>query len=133
MRKGQCHCGTVRFEFDGEPSEAGYCHCSLCRKLSGSAFATYIEVAARDFRIHAGANRLATYSLTERLSKTFCEVCGTTLFTEHASYPGFVYLSLGVLDDDDGIVPTYHQFVASKARWFDIHDDLPQFREWPDT
>lgn len=133
MRKGQCHCGTVRFEFDGEPSEVSYCHCSLCRKMSGSAFGTYIEVANKDFRILSGEDRLARYNLTGRMSKRFCEVCGTTLYSEHTSFPGFVYIGLGVIDDPRGIVPTMHQFVGSKAPWFDIHDDLPQFDEWSDV
>lgn len=130
-RTGQCQCTGIRFEFDGEPSDASFCHCAICRKLSGSAFAAYIEVATPDLRVR-GTELIASWAVTDRLTKKFCGRCGTPLFTEHASFPQFTYVSLGVLDDDRGLVPEYHQFVASKAGWYEIRDGLPQFREWPE-
>jgi hypothetical protein len=89
-------------------------------------------VATPDLRISQGANQISSFEITDRLTKKFCEKCGTPLFTEHSSFPQFTYVSLGVLDDVRGIVPEYHQFVGSKARWYAINDDLPQFKEWPD-
>lgn len=132
LRTGQCQCASIRFEFHGDPTDASFCYCSICRKLSGSAFAAYIEVAAPALRITCGEDSISSYNVTDRLKKKFCRNCGTPLFTAHSSFPEFIYISLGVLDDDRGVVPEYHQFVGSGARWYTIADDLPQFEEWPD-
>jgi len=130
-RKGQCQCGAVSFEFDVEPTDASFCHCSLCRRMSGSAFTAWCEVPADALRLSDGGERLAHYAITDRLTKHFCRACGTQIYSEHSSYPGFAYVCLGALDEDAGIVPGYHQFVGSRARWYTIVDDLPQFDEWP--
>ena len=130
-RKGRCQCALIQFEFLGEPSDVSFCHCSICRKLSGSAFAAYIEVATPNLRVSQGADRISSFAITDRLTKKFCAQCGTPLFTEHSAFPQFTYIGLGVLDDDRDIVPEYHQFVESKAKWYEINDDLPQFKEWP--
>jgi hypothetical protein len=132
VRAGQCQCGHIRFEFEGEPSDASFCYCSICQKLSGSAFAAYIEVATSDLRITQGKDQASSYNVTTCLKKKFCGTCGTPLFTEHASFPEFTYISLGVMNDHQGIVPQYHQFVGSKVKWYEISDDLPQFEQWPD-
>lgn len=54
MHKGSCLCGAVAYEIDGELGPIVYCHCSRCRKASGSAFAAVSPVAAADFRIVKG-------------------------------------------------------------------------------
>ena len=41
-----------------------------------------------------------------------------------------MHVALGSLVDDPGIRPTKHIFVGSKAPWFEITDDLPQFDEY---
>ena len=131
-RTGRCQCACVVFEFFAEPTDASFCHCSVCRKLSGSAFAAYIEVATGDLRVTAGSGSIRRYDVTARLTKKFCETCGTPMFTEHSAFPQFTYVSLGVLDDDEGVVPEYHQFTGSKAQWYAITDGLPQYEEWPE-
>lgn len=132
MHTGHCHCEAIRFEIDGEPSDVSFCHCSLCRKLSGSAFTAYFEVSQAALRIEDSDGTLEQYAVTAKLTNAFCRRCGTPLFTSHADYPDFVYPCITALDDDTGIVPEYHQFVGSKAPWHRIADDLPQYQSWPD-
>jgi hypothetical protein len=131
-RTGQCQCTAVGFAFDGEPTDASFCHCSLCRRLSGSAFGAYIEVADSEFRITSGMDRLSRYKVTQNLESLFCGTCGASVYMTHARFPGYTYISLGALIDDHGIAPQYHQFVGSKAGWHEISDALPQFEEWPE-
>ena len=45
--------------------------------------------------------------------------------------PGNYGLAMGTLDDDPGVLPSYHIFVGSKAPWYDITDHLPQFDTFP--
>ncbi len=42
----------------------------------------------------------------------------------------FLHVSMGSLVDAPTIRPTHHIFVGSKAPWFEIADDLPQFDEY---
>ncbi|MDZ7645222.1 MAG: GFA family protein [Woeseiaceae bacterium] len=129
---GGCQCGGVRFYYEGPYTDVGYCHCSLCRQQSGSAFATYMEVPEDRFHVAEGRDLLVRYGSTDRLDRYFCRNCGVTLYSTHRSFPGCVYISVGMLDSDEGIEPTHHQFVASKAKWYDIADALPQAADWPE-
>jgi hypothetical protein len=61
----------------------------------------------------------------------FCRVCGSPLLSRFDYDPAFHGLPLGALDDDPGVKPKRHVFVAYKAPWFEITDDLPQFPELP--
>jgi hypothetical protein len=133
LRTRRCLCAGVRFEFDRKPADASFCHCSICRKLRGSAFAAYFEVAKSALRVAEGSRFISSYAATSRLTKRFCGKCGTPLFTYHSEFPGFAYVSLGALDDDRDVAPEYHQFDSSKAGWYEMLDGLPQFREWSDT
>lgn len=133
METGQCLCGQVRFEFDGEPADASYCHCSLCRRLTGSAFGAWCEVPDDRFRWSAGEDSVSTYPITERLHSFFCNRCGATVAATHAGWPGLYYILMGTLDSDQIMAPRYHVFTASKAAWYRIHDSLPQYDEWQDA
>ena len=131
-RTGGCFCKAVRFAIGAELRDVGFCHCSVCRRMNGSAFGAYCEVPNTELDWLCGTEKLTTYLATERLEKLFCSICGAGLLTRHSGFPGFSYVSLGVLDDDSGIKAEYHQFVASRARWHDIADGLPRFDEWPE-
>jgi hypothetical protein len=129
MGTGHCHCGAIRYEFDGKPTNASYCHCSLCRRLTGSAFAPWCEVQSKDLRWSGGDN-LQKYNLSERYAVSFCRACGAPLAATHSKWPGATYLLMGALEDDTGVVPQYHIFTGSKAPWYEIRDPLPQHERW---
>ena len=130
MFTGNCLCDQVRFEFECTPTDVSVCHCSICRRTTGSAFGAYIKVSDEDLKLTDGADLLSSYNVTDKLSTRFCRNCGSTVFAKHDDYPGSVYVSLGAMAEDSGISPTYHEFVGSKARWYEIQDPLPQFEEW---
>jgi len=50
VTSGSCLCGKVSYEFSGNLGIFQYCHCSRCRKFTGSAFASNILVALDDFK-----------------------------------------------------------------------------------
>jgi len=132
MHTGHCHCGRIRFVFDGEPSGASFCHCSICRRMTGSAFGAWCEVPYRNFRWLKGRDQVSKYAVTDRLGTLFCRTCGVVVLAEHRDWPGFRYIALGALDGDVEIVPEYHQFTACKAPWYRIHDPIPQYESWPE-
>ena len=131
MIRASCLCGDVRFEISGEPSGASHCHCSMCRKAHGAAFGTYAAVQASDFRVVSGADRIMRYRSSPGIVRTFCARCGSTLQWLRESKPDIVDVALGILDDDPGVRPDRHIYVASKAPWHEIADRLPQHDTHP--
>ncbi len=123
---GGCLCGGVRFEVTGPFLRAGHCHCSRCRKHSGTAVCTQVRVARAGFRLTAGADLVKTYKPGVGASKAFCVVCGSSLFGGDWPDGEEVSIRMGAFDGDPGIRPQYHTFVASKAPWDTITDDLPR-------
>ncbi|MFI5314998.1 MAG: GFA family protein [Myxococcota bacterium] len=108
-----------------------YCHCSDCRRASGSAFAANAGVARQDFRVAAGTDLLRSYESSPNKFRWFCSRCGSPIYTVIPSEPNGVRIRLGTLEDDPGIRPDFHIFVGSKAPWHAITDELAQFAEWP--
>ena len=131
MLRGSCLCGGVRYENSGALSYPLNCHCSMCRKAHGAAFRTRARVKVEDFRWTQGAEQVTYYESSPGNHRGFCRVCGSPLLSRFDHEPRFYGLPLGALDDDPGIKPGLHVFVASKAPWHDITDALPQFAELP--
>lgn len=130
--RGSCLCGTVQYEVRGEFGPAIYCHCSRCRKASGTAFATNAPVTEKDFVVIAGAATLKTYVNAETgTHRIFCSNCGSPIISKRDSLPGVVRVRLGTLDTPlpHQQWPHGHYYVASKADWDEIHDGLPQHAE----
>lgn len=131
MHKGSCCCGSVSYEVRGAFAYAGYCHCEQCRKSSGSAFNAFAGARAEHFVLTAGAEAVREFAKGKDSLLGFCSNCGSNLFVRRPSL-GFVHVRLGTLDDDPGLRPMAHVFVAEKAPWHAITDALPQFeREVP--
>jgi hypothetical protein len=129
MHKGSCLCGTVKYEVRGKLGAAIYCHCSLCRKATATAFATNAPVAASDFVVIEGESAVKAFKSSPGVHRLFCSNCGSLIISRRDAMPDVVRLRLGTLDTPLPAPPTAHYFVASKAEWYEIHDDLPQFME----
>jgi hypothetical protein len=130
--KGGCLCGGVRYEINDKITGAANCHCSMCRKQSGAAFATAAGVPTKNFKWTAGENLIQRYESSPGAVRMFCKKCGSSL-AGGSSDPkaDTLWLMLGTLDDDPGVKPSAHIFVGSKAPWYEISDKLPQHKEFP--
>ena len=133
MHTGHCLCERVCFGFESNPTDVGACHCSICRHITGSAFGAYVQVSQTELRLICGDDELSTYGISDKSTTQFCRNCGSTLFVRHVNYPEFVFVCLGALDDDPDIHPMYHEYVGSKAKWYEILDSLPQFEQSADS
>jgi hypothetical protein len=129
MHKGSCLCGTVKYEVRGKIGAAIYCHCSLCRKATGTAFATNAPVAESDFVVVEGESALKAFDSSPGVHRFFCSNCGSAIISRRDAMPDVVRLRLGTLDTPLRAPPTAHYFVTSKAEWYEIRDDLPQLAE----
>lgn len=123
MLRGSCLCGAVTYAITGEPAEMGHCHCRMCRKAHGAAFATYARVAWTQFEWLGGRSEIATYASSAGISRTFCRICGSNLQFIREGRPHFA-LAVGTLDTDPGIRPSYQIWTSSRAPWGEPGADL---------
>ena len=128
--RGSCLCEAVQYEISDELLYAAYCHCSECRRFSGSAFSALGGIARDKLQITSGEDLIKYFRKTEASNMAFCEVCGSSLFTDKP-LKGLVHLRLGTLIDSPSLIPQAHVLVGSKAPWFEISDELPQFEGLP--
>ncbi len=124
---GSCECGAVRYQVADEFLYAANCHCSRCRAATGSAFKSFAGIEREKLDITSGRDALLVVG-DATLNDTRCSTCGSLLFSVVRA-GAYVHVALGSLVDPPGIRPTHHIFVGSKAAWFEITDDLPQFEE----
>ncbi len=130
--RGSCLCGAVRFVVTAPFLSMSYCHCTMCRRQHGSAYATYCEAAAADFRVLTGAEAIVSFASSPGIERRFCGTCGGKLSFHAADLPDRLWIAAGALDDDPGIRPSYHIFAASQAPWHEITDDLPRHAAYPE-
>ena len=128
MLAGSCRCGAVRYEVEDAFVYAANCHCSACRATTGSAFKPFAGIEREKLTITDGHDAVAVFG-EEDLNDTRCGACGSFLFSV-VREGAWVHVAMGSLDDAPAIRPTHHIFVGSKAPWFEITDDLPQFDEY---
>jgi len=125
--KGGCYCGAVKFEISSKINNIIYCHCSECRKLQGSAYATNGVVDSKNFSIIQGEDALTAHKLSTTQTRYFCKFCGSPVKSENTEIQGKVRVRLGTIDSDIKEKPQAHIFVGSKAGWDHIDDSLPKF------
>ena len=125
---GSCLCGAVRYAVRDEFVYAMNCHCSMCRRATGSAFKPLAGIERDKFAITQGADNLLIYG-DDHGHDACCGRCGSLLYSLVRD-GAYVHVTMGTLADDPGIRPTKHIFVGSKAPWFTITDDLPQHEEF---
>jgi len=125
--KGGCLCGQVRYEIAGPLRNSSHCHCSMCRRQHGAAFATYAQFDPADFRWTSGEDQIKVFQ--PDAGWCFCRECGSSLA---GTVKGKITsITLGTVEGDPGIEPECHIFAGSKAGWHEITDELPQFEKRP--
>ena len=128
MIEGSCLCGRVRYEIE-KAELISHCHCSMCRKAHGAAYASFASVLPQNFRFTGGEDHVVSFQSAPDNVRTFCDTCGSNLPKLNRSGTSIV-VPVGGLDDDPLVRPAFHMFVGSKASWHEIEDDLPRFDEW---
>jgi hypothetical protein len=128
MLAGKCMCGAVQYAVADAFAYAVNCHCSICRQATGSAFKSFAGIDRNKLSITIGKDSLLIFG-DEKNNDTRCKVCGSFLFSVVRDGT-FLHVAMGTLVDDPIIRPRAHIFVGSKAPWFEITDDLPQYEEY---
>jgi hypothetical protein len=129
--KGSCLCGALQFEVSGEPARFFHCHCSRCRKSTGTGHASNLFISNAELTWTGDMALMNTFKLPEaqRFARTFCTRCGGPLPREMGD-SGQVFVPAGTLDDEPNITPQARIFQDSKASWSCTGDQVPCFAQY---
>lgn len=131
---GQCLCGAVAYDVKKLEPAMGHCHCSMCRKFHGAAFATFGEAKAENFCWTRGEELLSEYTADNGTKRRFCSVCGSSMTFAPANDTGdIIEFALGTFETDPVVRPDVHIYTDYKALWYDIADNLPRYKSGRDS
>ena len=127
---GSCLCQSVTYQFHGPEYYFQYCHCSRCRKFTGSAHASNILIDPKQFEWLSGEDLVGRFEHPEAkyFATCFCKKCGSSL-PWLARGGSAMVIPAGTLDEDPGIRPTQNIHWASRAVWRVEVDALVQYDE----
>lgn len=131
--RGSCLCRAVTYEVRAPFLEFAHCHCSRCRKATGSSHATNLYVSPGRFNWVSGQDKAVRFDLPSAASfaTTFCGNCGGPL-PHHTRSARVIVVPAGSLDDVPRREPRVHIFWGSRAPWTSNAAGLPEFDEYAD-
>ncbi len=131
--EGACLCGGSRYRITGSIRGFQYCHCTRCRRFTGSAHAANLFVGIDDFVWTEGEENVGTFMLDGEppFPTAFCKTCGSSL-PSVSSTGRFWVIPAGTLFCDPGMRPERSIFWGSRAPWFRCTSELPEFEELPE-
>lgn len=129
--EGGCLCGAIRYRSTAAPLRAVICHCSMCRKHSGSLALAFAHFPLDSFKwLKAAPTRYRSSQFAER---GFCSACGSTVSMHEEILADRVLITLGSLDEPGRVTPDDHVWTSARVAWFEISDDLPRFAKISDA
>lgn len=127
MHTGSCLCGGVSFRIEADIEPIQVCHCVQCRKAQGAPFATNTPVSTAAFHLTSGAELLKSFESSPGKERVFCGTCGSPIFSRKDTIPGVLRIRAGLINEPLAAKPVAHCYTGSKANWWPIDDELPQF------
>lgn len=127
MCLGQYLCDEVKVKVTGKISDIIHCHCSLCRKSTGSAYATNGFVDNNEFSVIQGKALLNRFSFKPGRHHHFFSNSGSPVYSSNEQDASRVRLRLCILESEINERPMSHNFVSSKANWEDLDSELPRY------
>lgn len=132
MVQGKCLCGKICFELSGKLPNLYQCHCSLCRRLTGSSANAAFTIGLAQFRWLAGEELVREFELASGYKSHFCANCGSPLPNLTANDSAW-WVPVGLLEDTHGLRVGAHVYVDSRAGWDVIPQSGERFGEMPDA
>ena len=128
-RQGGCSCKATRYTLTEEPMFTHVCHCSICKRHTGTAFVThifieiaYLEVTEGRVEAYAGQTGSGSEHWVYR-----CPDCLSALYSHYAGNDEIALVKGGTLDDPASLPPGAHLWAENKVPWIEIPDGVPAF------
>src|SRR6185436_17723414 len=128
--RGKCLCGSVEFAVVNSPRNLYQCHCSLCRKQSGSAANAAFIVPGEKLSWKTGEELISSYVKPTGFRSNFCSRCGSPV-PKFIGKTAFVWVPAGLLEDAVSLKIALHLFVGSRASWEPKPTTGVQYEEMP--
>lgn len=117
MLQGQCLCQAVTFTITQPPQRVSHCHCRMCQRQHGAAFATYLSVPHASLQL-TGTGALRWYRSSPEVLRGFCQLCGSSLFWHHQQEPDdLIAVAVAALDNPPIFGEIRHLCVDERAPW----------------
>lgn len=132
VHTGSCLCGATKFELTGEFKKFFLCHCSRCRKTSGSAHCANLFAPGAKLNWLKGEDKVSFYQHPEtNFGRNFCSIC-SSLLPRYVEKSDLVVTPAGCLDTPVDIEPQAHIFIGSKGNWDGVLNNAHQFEKMPE-
>ena len=113
--QGGCFCGSIRYGFGPDNYYTSNCHCSMCRRISGAAYVSWMAIPLERFKYIKGEPKKLISS--SEGTRYFCQECGTPLVCELKEYPDYIYITIGSLDKPQDFEPKTDIYIEDKLPW----------------
>jgi len=124
---GSCFCGAVQFAIELPTAACVHCHCSMCRRVHGAGYVTWIAVPYTRFRMVSGNEHLKVYHSSDHGRRSFCDVCSSSLFCESTRHPEVIDIVLANINGKIDREPQAHYYFSDHVEWVPLEDNLPHF------
>ncbi|MCL2160870.1 MAG: GFA family protein [Betaproteobacteria bacterium] len=124
-RCGHCLCGAVQVSAVLANHEAGACHCKMCQRWAGGPV---VVIACTPETVFEGQDAIAVYPSSAWAERAFCKHCGSPLFYRMKN-DGSYYLSVGLLDDTEGLKLVNEIFIDRKPSFYSFAEKTNQMTE----
>lgn len=131
---GSCLCNEVKFSVTNEINTVYHCHCSLCRKQTGTGANAATLVNKDKFEWLSGLELVRTYKKETGFTSSFCSQCGSPV-PNLVGTTDFMWIPLGLLDKDIVVLKKLNFCIVSKSNWVNTvdadesYDELPTLNE----
>jgi len=121
--EGGCFCSAVRFSIDLPSKWCAHCHCSMCRRIHGAGYVTWVGVESEHFHLLAG-DQLQWYASSPDARRGFCRTCGSSMLFESKRWSGETHVALACLDGAIDRHPEAHAHYDAHVDWMPLDETL---------
>lgn len=129
MPSGNCLCGTFKYTVEGSLGEVRYCHCSQCRRGTGSAFSANARIEKSQWTLEGPEHLVTEFEHKPGKFKAFCSRCGSPLYARSSQDPNDIRVRLGGFEGNLNVTISGHVWTSSKSTWYCIEDSIPCYPE----
>ncbi len=118
MQKGSCLCGAITYKLNSDPKKVSNCHCSMCQKQHGAAFATYGSIPKSDLIYITGHEYLSEFISSDNVKRKFCKICGSNIkWSGSKKFPDWVSIAIATFDTEFKPKKIIDIYTDSKVCW----------------